>query len=62
MRQTVISVFRRPLARELSLVLTVKLVLIVMAALFLFGPSTRPHIDANSISQHIFGQDNATRE
>jgi hypothetical protein len=46
--------FRHPLIGELSIVLIVKITLIVLAGIFLFGSDHRLHVDKNVLSQHLF--------
>jgi hypothetical protein len=46
---------RRPLARELTIVLTIKVVLLVLAGVFLFGADSRPQIDAALVTHHLLG-------
>jgi hypothetical protein len=41
--------FLRRLKREIVIVLTVKLCIVLAAALFVFGPRQRPHIDADAV-------------
>lgn len=43
------------LVRELTLVLLVKLTVIALAAIFIFGPNRRPHVDAAKVQAHVFG-------
>lgn len=43
------------LGRELLIVVIVKLTIIGLAALFLFGPHQRPQIDARKAELHIIG-------
>ena len=50
------SLFRHSLARELAVVVAVKIVLIILAAMFLFGSRTRPHVDAAALFQHLFSR------
>jgi len=45
----------RDLVREIVLVLLVKLTVIALAAVFIFGPSRLPHIDAAKVAAHLFG-------
>jgi len=46
--------FRRPLAREITAVILVKIALIVLASVFLFDASQRPHVDAAVMYSHLF--------
>jgi hypothetical protein len=41
--------FRNPLARDVTVVLVIKTLIVIAAALFVFGPSQRPNIDAASV-------------
>ncbi|HVY20649.1 MAG TPA: hypothetical protein VHA70_11320 [Bauldia sp.] len=45
--------FRNPLARDVTVVLVLKTVIVIAAALFVFGPSQRPYIDAAAVDQRI---------
>lgn len=50
--------FSRPksrLGRELVLVIIVKLTIIGLAALFVFGPNQRPRVDAAKVAAHLVG-------
>jgi len=47
--------FRRPLARELTLVLAAKIALIALAGIFLFGPAQRVHVDADIAAHKLLG-------
>ena len=51
-----IGLFRHSLVRELAIILAVKLVIIVFAAIFLFGSRQRPHVDTNVVFQHLFNR------
>ncbi len=46
------------LRRNLVIVLSIKAVVILLAALFVFGPSQRPRIDRGSIDSRILGHTN----
>jgi len=48
--------FRHPLARELTAVLTVKICLITLAAIFVFGPASRPHVDPAVMAHHLLAE------
>lgn len=41
------------LGRELILVLLIKAIVIGLAAIFVFGPSQRPRIDATEVEAHL---------
>jgi hypothetical protein len=45
---------RHPLARELALVLAIKMVLLTLASVFLFGADQRVPVDAGVITHQIF--------
>jgi hypothetical protein len=45
---------RHPLARDLTPVLVIKLVLIVLASVFLFGSVQRVHVDPTLIAHKLF--------
>ncbi|HTV34456.1 MAG TPA: hypothetical protein VME69_15405 [Methylocella sp.] len=44
-----------PLVPEVTLVLIVKLVLILAAALFVFSPSQRPKIETSDMAERLMG-------
>src|SRR5271170_2570102 len=44
---------RHPLARDVVVVVAIKLVLVIAAATFLFGPGQRPRIDAGAIATRL---------
>lgn len=46
---------RNQLGRELLIAVTVKLTIIGLAALFLFGPHQRPKVDARTVEARIIG-------
>ncbi len=46
---------RSRLGRELALVLVIKLTIIGLAAVFIFGPDQRPRIDAAKVEAHLLG-------
>jgi hypothetical protein len=46
---------RQPLIREVAFVLAVKLMVILAAAVFVFGPGQRPRIDAASVQERLIG-------
>ncbi len=43
------------LRRSLVLALTIKLAIIILAAVFVFGPSHRPRIDPGALDRQILG-------
>ncbi|WOJ91336.1 hypothetical protein RZS28_08810 [Methylocapsa polymorpha] len=43
------------LAREVAVVVSVKLAIIIAAAFFVFGPGQRPRIDAASVQARLIG-------
>jgi hypothetical protein len=45
--------FRNPLARDVTVVLVVKAMIVIAAALFVFGPSQRPVVDASAIDARL---------
>jgi hypothetical protein len=51
---------RHPLAREVAFAVAVKLMVILAAALFVFGPGQRPRIDAASVRERLIGVSPAT--
>jgi hypothetical protein len=44
-----------PLSKDLILAMTVKLAIVIAAALFLFGPRQLPKIDAGSVETRLIG-------
>ena len=44
-----------PLSKDLILAMTVKLAIVIAAALFVFGPRQLPKIDAGSIETRLMG-------
>ena len=44
-----------PLSKDLILAMTVKLAIVIAAALFVFGPRQLPRIDAGSIETRMMG-------
>jgi hypothetical protein len=46
---------KRDLVREIIIVLTVKLVIITAAAIFVFGPHERPKINPANVAAHLIG-------
>ncbi len=48
------------LRRSLVIVLAIKAAIIVLAAIFVFGPAQRPHIDHNALDRQILGHLNST--
>ena len=51
-----IGLFRHSLARDIAIILGVKLAIIIFAAIFLFGTKQRPHVDTNAMFQHLFSR------
>lgn len=49
------SMPKNRLARELFVVLLMKAAVIGLAAVFIFGPSERPRIDAAKVEAHLIG-------
>jgi len=49
-----------PLAREAAFAVAVKLMVILAAAFFVFGPGQRPKIDAASVRERLIGASTAT--
>ena len=45
----------RPLARDLILVLAAKIILIALASVFLFGPTQRIYVDADTVAHRLLG-------
>jgi len=47
---------RHWLARDVTVVVTVKIAIVLTAALFVFGPAQRPRIDATRVETRILGE------
>ena len=45
--------FRHPLAREVAVVVAIKTAIVIAAAIFVFGPSQRPVVDAAAVETLI---------
>ena len=45
--------FRQPLARDVAAVVAIKTLIVIAAALFVFGPAERPHVDAAAVEALI---------
>jgi hypothetical protein len=45
--------FKNALARDVTVVLVLKTAIVIAAALFVFGPSQRPRIDAAAVDQRL---------
>ncbi len=52
----------RPLARDVLIAITVKLTVVIAAALFVFGPGQRPKIDAGSVEARLIGASDPSPE
>jgi hypothetical protein len=50
---------RHPLARQVAFAVVVKLMVILAAAVFVFGPGQRPRIDAASVRERLIGTSKA---
>jgi hypothetical protein len=48
--------FRHPLARELSIVLVIKIAIIAAIAYYFFGPSTKARQDPDSVASAVLNQ------
>lgn len=44
---------KHPLARDVLVVIAIKLVVVIAAALFVFGPGQRPKLDAGSVETRL---------
>jgi hypothetical protein len=53
---------RHPLARDVVVVVAIKLALLIAAATFLFGPGQRPRIDAGSIATRLIDSKDISRQ
>ncbi|MGA7180610.1 MAG: cytochrome oxidase putative small subunit CydP [Thiobacillaceae bacterium] len=45
--------FKHPLAREIGVILVVKLIVIFAIAHAFFGPDTKPKVDADSVAKAV---------
>lgn len=54
--------FSKPLAREISRLLLVKLVALLVLFFFFFSPAHRPLITESSLEQHLMGEAAEVRE
>lgn len=50
--------FASNIGRSVAVVLVIKALIILLAAIFVFGPSQRPRIDRNSLDRHFLGETN----
>jgi hypothetical protein len=50
--------FASNIARSIAVVLAIKAAIIVLAAIFIFGPNQRPRIDSSDLDRRIFGETN----
>ena len=55
-----LGVSHRPLVREVAFAVAVKLMVILAAAFFVFGPGQRPRIDAASVQERLIGSSTAS--
>jgi hypothetical protein len=49
------SMLAHPLARDVFVVIAVKLVVVIAVAMFVFGPTQRPHMDAGAVESRLIG-------
>jgi hypothetical protein len=52
---------RHPLAREVAVIVALKMAIVIAAALFVFGPQ-RIHVTSNSIEEHVFHSPSENRQ
>lgn len=50
------------LRRSLTIVLTIKIAVILMAAIFVFAPSQRPRIDARALDRQFLDPENSANQ
>jgi hypothetical protein len=48
--------FRHWLARDVTVVVTVKIAIVLAAAFFIFGPTQRPRIDTTTVEMRVLGE------
>ncbi len=53
--------FRNPLTRDVAIVLVIKTMIVIAAAVFIFGPGQRPTVDAAAV-QALFDSSPAKGE
>lgn len=46
---------KHPIIRDVLVVITIKLAVVIAAAFFVFGPDQRPRIDAGAIETRLIG-------
>lgn len=49
--------FKLSLTREVTLAVAIKLLIVIGAAFFVFGPKQRPTVDASSVQTRLIGMD-----
>ena len=52
----------RPLARELSLLILIKALALILLFFLFFGPSQRPHIDADAAARNLLSDGTTPKE
>jgi hypothetical protein len=48
---------KHSLTRDVAIVVAIKLIVVIGAALFVFGPTQRPKLDAGTIATRLIGTD-----
>jgi hypothetical protein len=46
------------LKRDITVILSIKITIVLLAALFVFGPRQRPQIDGNAVDHQILNNSN----
>ena len=46
---------RQTLRRDLTVILSIKLLIVLAAAFFVFGPRQRPHVDSEAARNQVLG-------
>ncbi len=46
------------LKRDITVILSIKITIVLLAALFVFGPRQRPQIDGNAVDHRILNNSN----
>jgi len=55
-RQTSRQSPRQTLRRDITLILSIKVLIVLGAAFFVFGPRQRPHVDSDITRDQLLGQ------
>lgn len=47
---------RQTLRRDIAFILSIKVLIVLAAAFFVFGPRQRPHVDSDTARDQVLGQ------